>query len=102
MSYVTEKTFENENYGKIVGGMELVGVLPMILSIDCGPEVGILQIDAFERDSVLEIKNKAVKIGEIGDFTKRLMLGGKKLVNFCTLGDLGISTSCDMVLVDNV
>jgi hypothetical protein len=101
VSYLTEKTFENANYGKLVREIELVGMLPIVLSIDCGPEVGVLKIDAYESDSILEIKNKAVIMGGIGDFTKRLTLAGKKLLNFCTLADLGISTSVDLVLIDN-
>jgi hypothetical protein len=101
VSYVTEKTFENEVYGKLVGEMEVVGMLPIVLTIDCGPEVGVLKIDAFESDSILEIKNKAVIMGGIGDFTKRLTLAGKKLLNFCTLADLAITTSVDLVMVDN-
>lgn len=101
VSYVTEKTFENANYGKLVREIELVGMLPIVLSIDCGPGVGVLKIDAYESDSILEIKNKAVIMRGGGDFTKRLTLAGKKLLNFCTLADLGISTSVDLVLIDN-
>jgi hypothetical protein len=101
VSYVTEKTFENEVYGKLVGEMEVVGMLPIVLTIDCGPEVGVLKIDAFDSDSILEIKNKAVIMGGIGDFTKRLTLAGKKLLNFCTLADLAITTNVDLVMVDN-